>query len=122
VDLESIKAQVTVTGRGTTDLTAEAGSFDNGKGSLVLRGAIEVTSSEGYGLRMTDAAIDFKAGTMRSPNPVSVRYQDSETVGDSIAVSEGGNVIVLEGRVRTVLMPPERAEPATEPAATVEAN
>ena len=109
VDLEAIRAKVIVTGHGATEITAEAGSYDNGEGSLELSGAIAVQSSEGYSLQMTDAAIDFKAGTMTSPNPVAVRYRDSETVGDRMAVSEGGKVIVLEGGVRTTLMPPKRS-------------
>lgn len=108
VDLETIHAVLTVTGQGTTDITAASGSYDNAESALVLRGPIAVQSSEGYGLRMKSAEIDFKAGTMISPDPVIVRFRDSETVGDSLAVSEGGKVIVLEGRVRTRLMPPKR--------------
>jgi lipopolysaccharide export system protein LptC len=109
VDLEGIKAAVTVTGQGTTEITAASGSYDNAERALVLHGAIAVESSRGYGLRMVDAAIDFGAGSMTSSNPVSVRYQDSKTTGNSIAVSGGGEVIVLEGGVRTQLMPPKRA-------------
>ncbi len=109
VDLEKIKAVVTVTGQGTTEVAAESGSYDNAESQLRLHGTIAVESSQGYGLRMNDAAIDFKAGTMTSPNPVAIRYQDSETTGDSIDVSGGGQVIVLEGAVRTTLMPPKRA-------------
>jgi lipopolysaccharide export system protein LptC len=116
VDLEKIKALVTVTGQGTTEVAAESGSYDNAESALRLHGVIAVESSQGYGLRMNDAAIDFKAGTMSSPNPVTIRYQDSETSGDSIDVSGGGQVIVLEGGVRTTLMPPKRAT-AAPPAA-----
>lgn len=108
VDLEKIKAVVTVTGQGTTEVAADFGSYDNAQSALRLHGAIAVESSQGYGLRMNDAAIDFKAGTMSSPNPVTIRYQDSETSGDSIDVSGGGQVIVLRGGVRTTLMPPKR--------------
>jgi lipopolysaccharide export system protein LptC len=60
---------------------------------------------------MEDADIDLRGGKMNSPNPVSVRYQDSETTGQSISITGGGRLIVLEGRVRTTLMPPKRSGP-----------
>jgi lipopolysaccharide export system protein LptC len=113
VQLETIRAQVTVTGQGTTKITAEAGDYDNAESTLKLHGDVAVDSTEGYAVRMRDADIDFKAGSMASPNPVSVRYEGSETVGQSISVSEGGQIIVLEGGVRTTLMPPkQRTVPA----------
>ncbi len=108
VRLEQIEADVTAPGHGTAKIAAEAGEYDNKHGTLDLQGGIAVDSSQGYAVEMQGADVDLRGGTMASPNPVTVRYQDSETTGRSISVTESGRVIVLEGGVRTILMPPKR--------------
>lgn len=108
VRLEDISATVTVEGQGTATITAAAGDYDNAESTLVLHGGVAIDSSEGYALRMEDADIDFGSGTMVSANPVTISYQDSSTVGDSLHVTGGGSSIVLEGNVRTDIMPPKR--------------
>ena len=109
VRLEDITALVKVEGQGSANVTAETGDYDNAAGTLKLFGGIAVDSSEGYTLRLEDADIDLKSGTMSSSNPVAVTYGDSRTTGEKISVSGGGHVIVLEEGVRTTLMPPKRA-------------
>ncbi|MDQ3559046.1 MAG: hypothetical protein M3453_07650, partial [Pseudomonadota bacterium] len=64
----------------------------------------------------TDADIDFGGGTIASPNRVTLRFADSETTGGAISVTGGGQVIVMEGGVRTTLMPPKRPAAPLEPA------
>lgn len=112
VRVENIEAKVTAEGRGTTGITAEAGDYDHEKSVLKLLGAIAVQSGDGYRLRMTGADVDFGAETMSSQNRVTIGYADSEITGDRLSVSEGGKRIVIEGNVRTVLMPPKRKAPA----------
>jgi lipopolysaccharide export system protein LptC len=108
VRLEEIEANVSVPGQGTAKITADAGEYDNKESTLRLEGGIAVDSSSGYALTMDGADIDLRGGTMSSSNPVSVRYQDSETTGQTISVTGGGRIITLEGGVRTTLMPPKR--------------
>jgi len=112
VRLESISAKVAGAGHGTATVEAESGDYDHGKSTLVLHGDIILNSDEGYTVRMRDADIDFKAGTLTSVNPVSVGYQQSEITGKRFSVGEGGKVLIFDGGVRTVLMPPKRARPA----------
>ena len=119
VRLEDIEAEVSVAGGGSATVKAEAGDYDRSENTLKLHGVIAVDSSEGYSLRMTDAAIDLGAGTIASPNPVTVGYADSQTTGGSLSVTGGGQVIVLQGAVRTTLMPPKRRRPGpATPAST----
>jgi len=117
VRLEDIWAKVTAAGQGVTDITAEAGDYDHEKSTLQLLGPIAINSAEGYRLRMSGARVDFGAGTMISDNPVSIGYGGSEISGERLSVSGGGKLIVIEGKVRTVLMPPKREASAAEPAA-----
>ena len=117
VRLEEIIAKVTGTNQGETNITAEAGDYDHDKNTLKLLGAIAVDSAEGYRLRMTDAHIDFGANTMATDHAVSIGYGDSTITGQRMSVSNGGKTIVIEGDVRTVVMPPKRAASPSAPAA-----
>jgi len=117
VRLEEIIAKVTGTDQGETNITAEAGDYDHDKNTLKLLNEIAVDSAEGYRLRMTDARVDFGANTMATDNPVSIGYGDSTITGQRMSVSHGGKMIVIEGGVRTVVMPPKRAPSPSAPAA-----
>jgi lipopolysaccharide export system protein LptC len=115
VRLEAIDARVAAAGHGAVTIKAEAGEYDHSGSTLNLQGDIVVDSAEGYALRMRDAAIDFKAGTLDSPNPVSLGYQGSEITGARFDVREGGKVMRFEGGVRTTLMPPKREQQSAPP-------
>ncbi|MEA3047408.1 MAG: pyruvate dehydrogenase component beta subunit [Sphingomonadales bacterium] len=109
VRLENIEAKVAPAGQGATKITAEAGDYDHEKRTLQLLGAIAVNSADGYRLHMNGAKVDFGASTMVSDNPVSIGYADSEITGRRLSVAGGGKLIVIEGDVRTTVMPPKRA-------------
>ena len=122
IRLKNIEAEITLPDEGTAIVTAGGGDYDNKASTLHLIGGISVDSTLGYQLTMKNAEIDLNAGTLLSKNPVTIRYEDSEVTGDTLKVSEGGEIIVLEGRVDTRLMPPKRttgstADPAIGPAA-----
>ena len=108
VRLETIEAKITTPNGGTTSVTAEAGDYDHEKSSITLLGPIRVNSADGYKLDMTNAQVDFHAGTLVSDNRIYIGYGDSEMAGDRLSVEDGGKHIVIEGSVRTVLMPPKR--------------
>jgi lipopolysaccharide export system protein LptC len=108
VRLEGIRAEVTVEGRGGAVVTAKGGDYNNTRGSLALYGGLALDSDDGVRVRMKNADIDFAGGALVTKNPVTIIYQDSETSADSMTAAEGGNIIVLSGRVQTRLMPPKR--------------
>jgi lipopolysaccharide export system protein LptC len=105
VRLEKITASIAKEGEPGTTITADAGDYDQANSTLKLFGAIAVDSPEGYAVRMTDADIDFGAGTLASPNPARVTYEGNETTGQSVSITGGGKVIVFTGGVRTTILP-----------------
>jgi lipopolysaccharide export system protein LptC len=111
VRLENIQAKLAGAGHGLTTVTAEAGNYDHQKRTLQLIGKISIESAEGYRLEMTGARIDFGAGMLASENPVSIGYTGDKITGDSLSVTGGGDIIVIDGHVRTTLMPPKRVAP-----------
>ena len=117
VHLDAIVARLGTQDAGLTTITAQSGDFDRIKNTMKLHGAIRVDSSEGISVDMTDADIDFAAGTMSSPNATTLTQGAQTTTGQRIAVSEGGKVIRLEGGVRTDIEPSAdmRADAAVPP-------
>ena len=113
VRLEGIEAKVTNTEQGTTAITAEAGDYDHERRTVRLLGPIVIKSAEGYRLSMAGADVDFGAQTMITDRPIVIGYGDSEIAGDRLSVVDGGKTVVIEGRVKTVLMPPKRPAAAT---------
>jgi lipopolysaccharide export system protein LptC len=116
VQLETIVATMGRDGKVATTITAESGDYDRAKNTLQLRGKIAVDSAEGYAVRMTDAEVDLGARTLVSPNPVSLTYGEHTTSGNSVSVTGGGKVIVLQGEVRTTLIPDKRKPAPLAPA------
>jgi len=108
VRLEGIRAEVTVEERGGAVVTAKGGDYDNTRSTLALYGGLSLESDDGIRIGMKNADINFRSGTMVTKNPVTINYQDSETTADAMTATDGGNVIVLSGRVQTLLMPPKR--------------
>ena len=116
VRLEEIEAKVTETEKGSTTIAAEVGEYDHKQRTISLLGNVIIDSAEGYRLRMAGADVDFEAQTMLTDRPIVIGYGDSEIAGDRLSVSDGGKLIVIEGRVRTILMPPKQTSSPTPPA------
>ena len=108
IRLNDISAEVTLPDQGSATITAGGGDYDNSRNTLKLLGGITVESTLGCRVSMKNAEINLQAGSLVSKNPVTIRYQDSEITGNTMTVSDGGKVIVLEGRVQSSLMPPKR--------------
>jgi lipopolysaccharide export system protein LptC len=113
VRLENIEAKIESNDGTMTSITAEAGDYDHAKNTIKLLGAVLANSPDGHFLHMTDADVDFDAGSLVSENPVTIGYGDSRVTGNRFSVSDGGKVIVVEGDVHTLLMPPKSESSAT---------
>jgi len=108
VRLENLQASIETATGDVTRITAESGDYDHNKRTLQLFGAIAADSDDGYTMHLTDADIDLAAGTLVSENPVTIGYGGNSFSGKRLSVSDGGKVIVLEGDVKSTLMPPKR--------------
>ncbi len=117
VRLEDIEAKIETANGTTTTINAEAADYDHSNGMIKLLGAVTADTPNGYSVRLTDADVDLSAGTLVTDNPVTIEYGGSRVTGKRFSSTDGGKVIVLEGDVRTVLMPPKRTPTAAAPEA-----
>jgi lipopolysaccharide export system protein LptC len=117
VELKDLRARIaTDEAGGAARLEAAAGVFDTQKEQLELRENVRITSDAGHDASLRSAAIDFKAGTVVSREPVSVRLTNGLVEAEGMEIADGGKVMVFTGRVRTTFAQPGAAPAQASPA------
>jgi lipopolysaccharide export system protein LptC len=56
---------------------------------------------------MQSAVINMKSGDVTSAEPVKVRSKSATISADSVDVKDNGKIVVFQGRVQSVLTPPD---------------
>jgi lipopolysaccharide export system protein LptC len=108
VELVTMRGRLTLDDKGTkAHLEAARGIFDTKNEQLELRDDVLVTTDSGYKAQLRSAAVDFKANTVLSREPVRVEMPGGTIESDGLEVTDGGRRIVFEGRVRSTFNPPE---------------
>ncbi len=122
VELVTMRGRLTLDERGTqARLEAVRGIFDTQKEQLELRENVVVTTDSGYRALMRQASVDFKAGTVVSREPVQIDLPGGTIQADTLQVTDGGQRIAFEGRVRSRFNPPQDAPPGSAPVRTSDA-
>lgn len=112
IELRDLDARIAMGAQGEGHITARTGFYDSGKETMELEKDVRMTTDQGQELLMSRASIDFKAGGMVSREPVTAHLRSSTVEANSLRVSEGGRVLVFEGRVRTQIKPETSAASA----------
>lgn len=128
IELKGMKGHLTVDESGKlARLEAATGVFDTTKEALDLKDDIRLWTEAGQEIRLRSAAVDFKAGTMRSAEPVAVAFPEGTIDAATLEVADSGKVISFVGNVRAVFsgaptMPeaPQRAGPILTSSADAE--
>ena len=105
VDLEKVKATVSVDDDTTADITAESGNYDQTNQRLQLRDGITVETTSGISINLAAADIDLGEGTLEGEGPIAIDTPAQTIRSDTLTVSEGGKVFSFGGRVKMVLTP-----------------
>jgi lipopolysaccharide export system protein LptC len=115
IELNEMKARLVVDDQGTTArLEAASGLFDTQREQLELRQEVRVTTDSGQAARLKSAAIDFKAGTIVSREPVAVTLSNGTIDAQGLEIGDNGKVLTFTGRVRAVF----EGSPAEVPSST----
>lgn len=111
VELNMMNARLETEQGGWVRLESKSGIFDSQKEQMQLNDNIKVATDAGYEAFLKSADIDFKAGTIRSKEPVQVNMGTIRITADTLDVSDNGKIIVFNGRVNTVIDNSEQAQP-----------
>jgi len=119
VELKVLRAKVLQQDRSTVTLEAQTGLFDTKAQVLDLHKDILLVSSTGYEARLSQALLDIAKGTVTSEEPVDVKLLNGTLTADRLRITEKGELVRFEGRVKMNLImdspDPAAAEPAPEP-------
>ncbi len=102
IELNDIEARFDTTEEATVRLVSPRGVYDSSLEFMKLIGDVRITSTKGFEVRMRDADMDFRAGTVVSSEPVSVVSGTSTIDANRLTVSDNGRQITFEGDVRSV--------------------
>jgi lipopolysaccharide export system protein LptC len=115
IEMTGIEARFEIIGGGTTRLRAEKGTFDSKAEQLRLADGIDITSSNGYGGKLSEALVDMRKGHLLSPAPVDLKYQDGWLKADRLEIFDNGERALFEGRVTAEFRLNPPAEATAEP-------
>lgn len=110
VDLEKVKATVSVDDQTTADITAATGNYDQATQKLRLRDGITVRTTSGISINLAAADIDLAKGTLDGEGPVAIDTPVQTIRSDTLTVLEGGKVLSFGGRVKMVLNPSQSSD------------
>lgn len=105
IDLFGISGNLTQKDGIATAIKAVQGKFDRKTGRLVLTNGIDVQSTNGMSVKLSDAEIMTKEGTIRSDNPVAVKFPAGTLNGNKILVRQKQREVVFSDGVLARLVP-----------------
>ncbi len=109
VELQAMKGHLVTDDKGgRAYLEAKGGLFDSSKESLDLHQDIRLWTDEGEEVRLQSATVDFKAGSVKSTEAVTVTVPSGTLTADSLDVVESGKVISFIGKVHAVFYKQDR--------------
>lgn len=121
IELEAMRGHIATDEKGgIARLEAATGLFDTTREALDLNREIRIWTDKGEEARLNSAAIDFKTGSVRSQEAVTVTVPSGSVAADGLDVVENGRVISFIGNVHTVFHGQEKANetPKDKPAET----
>ncbi|MCU0730150.1 MAG: hypothetical protein MUE84_01045 [Hyphomonas sp.] len=95
------------------ELKAPTGFYDRDKGVLELYEAVNITDSAGYSFISRGARLILGEDRVEGLSPLEGKGPLGDIQADSYEILDGGNRIVFEGNVKTVIYPQPDPEPAT---------
>ncbi len=118
IELSQMKARIVNTDDGVLNLSARTAVFDSQKEQLRLKDDVRVTTQAGQEALLKSADVDFKAGTVRSNEGVTVRLPDMSVTADALDIVDSGAKIAFIGRVSALIddKDTEKAQSGARPA------
>ena len=105
VELEQVKANVTVSDSATADVLAAKGHYEPKAQKLRLYGQVQVDTSDGMSITLSEAQIDLANGNMVGAGPVNITMPNQTIEAGSLDVKEGGKLLSFGGPVKMTLTP-----------------
>lgn len=103
VELEALRASITLDDGREADLSARIGVFDNNANMLELTENAVLEMSDGLTAHLENASIDMNAGSVTTDRPVRIEQPGTLITADRMQIKENGKQLVFESRVRVTM-------------------
>jgi lipopolysaccharide export system protein LptC len=113
-ELEGIEVRIDDADNRVITLTADRGFYDSKKDHAEMDGSVRIDNSRNLDLRMETAAVDFKAGLMRSDKPAELKMERGEVRAQAAEFSQKDQRATFTGDVRSVFYGEEDEAPAAQ--------
>lgn len=90
------------------DVVAGNGSYNATDKKLELGGGIDIVTTDGMKMKMIDAYIDLKAGTMNTHRTMTFTSDKASISAQSMEIFENGDRIVFDTNVKLIIQPVEK--------------
>lgn len=103
VDLEQIAARIPVGLAEYATVETANGRLVKSENTLTIDSPAVVKTTDGMQARLKSAVIDIGQGSLTTDDPVEIDLNGSLVTADSMAVSDGGQMLIFEKRVKVVI-------------------
>lgn len=107
VELSDIEAKFDTSEQSAVHLSAPRGVYDSARDLMVLSGDIRITSANGFDIRLREAKVNFKEGTVVSEQPLKVAMPSGAIAANRLLISDNGKKISFLDGVETIIKPAE---------------
>jgi lipopolysaccharide export system protein LptC len=111
VELHELRAKVQMEDKSGLTMDAREGFFNTKAQMLDLKERIFLQSTTGYEARLSQAAVDFVAGTVTSDEPVAVKLLNGTLDAKNLKISDNGQLVRFDGGVSMILIPDTTPKP-----------
>ena len=101
IDMQDVEAEIGMTDKTTSHVTASTGVYDSSIDGLKLTGAVHMRNSSGYDVRTSNAAVDFKTGDLVADAGVRVTLTGADISADAMSAVDDGHKISFSGNVHS---------------------
>jgi lipopolysaccharide export system protein LptC len=114
VELNRLTARLEQDEKKFVRLTSDWGKFDQGADKLDLKGNVRVRTDNGQEADLLSAVVNVKSGDVTTTEPVTVRAPSGTISADRMQLRDNGKHAIFEGRVRSILIPSEEPDAASD--------
>ncbi|MEB2844820.1 LPS export ABC transporter periplasmic protein LptC [Rhizobiales bacterium RZME27] len=103
ISLENVKAAMPMSKDVIARVAASAGIFDRATDRMQMTAPFDVNLSNGLTAKFQSANMDVKAGTLETPDTITISTPEASIVADSMKITDKGKTITFTGGVRVDL-------------------
>ncbi|MBO9457834.1 MULTISPECIES: LPS export ABC transporter periplasmic protein LptC [Stappiaceae] len=110
IDLETIRADITLSKDQSAQIVALKGTYNNATESLRLYEGIQLEWSEGYTVDLSEVEIDLSNGALKTSQVVSIRSDQGRVVAGKLDYDKAKGIVRFSDGIKMTLNPASQGQ------------